>query len=277
MADVPFARLDTVLLLIKNHLKGDIPDMLNDKDNRVFLDYLAGGQNRKIAQERAANAASDGVLSVAARNLAGAGEAQEELMVGKEQLTVVKEITYETRELTVSLVKAKEAFVDFAQTRMAMNQQEHVFDMKRKTEAHELDTCNKKQMLDLELDGKKQMLDLDLDGKKRMLELRAEEARVEEMYARARLLVAQAAAAAVAVPVPSAPEYRAAPPVPLFGVVVAPCGSEVGMSRGCLAARCVLYPLIMFLDHRRELYHSMPSNTYKVMFRSLLPDHVIGS
>jgi len=47
---VPFAKLDTILLLIKTCLKGPIVDMLNKKDNQVFLDYLAGGQSTQIAQ-----------------------------------------------------------------------------------------------------------------------------------------------------------------------------------------------------------------------------------
>ncbi len=68
---MPFARLDSILLLVKNHLKGKIPYMLNAKDNQIFLDYLAGGQSRQIAVEHAANAQSKGVLSVAARNIGG--------------------------------------------------------------------------------------------------------------------------------------------------------------------------------------------------------------
>ena len=50
--------------------------MLNDKDNQVFLDYLAGGRNAQVAMEREANAQSNGVLSVAARNLADGQNAQ---------------------------------------------------------------------------------------------------------------------------------------------------------------------------------------------------------
>ncbi len=47
---MPFARLDVILLLIKTCLKGPIVDMLNKKDNQVFLDYLAGRQNGQISQ-----------------------------------------------------------------------------------------------------------------------------------------------------------------------------------------------------------------------------------
>jgi DNA polymerase III delta prime subunit len=61
------------------HLKGKIPDMLNAKDNQIFLDYLAGGQSRQIAVERAANAQSKGVLSVAARNIEGLPEEGEDM------------------------------------------------------------------------------------------------------------------------------------------------------------------------------------------------------
>ena len=65
-ADIPFARLDVVMLLIKNHLKGKIPDMLNQKDNQVFLDWLGGGHDKQLAREREANAQSNRVLSMAA-------------------------------------------------------------------------------------------------------------------------------------------------------------------------------------------------------------------
>jgi hypothetical protein len=42
-AGSPFARLDSILLLVKNHLRGKIPEMLKEKDNQVFLDFLAKG------------------------------------------------------------------------------------------------------------------------------------------------------------------------------------------------------------------------------------------
>lgn len=60
--------------MIKNHLKGKIPDLLNQKDNQVFIDWLGGGHDRQLAREREANANSNGALSVAARNLQGVPE-----------------------------------------------------------------------------------------------------------------------------------------------------------------------------------------------------------
>jgi hypothetical protein len=66
--------MDAILLLAKNHLRGEIPTILNTKDNQVFLDYLAGGQSRQVATERAANAQSTGILSMGARNVQGIPE-----------------------------------------------------------------------------------------------------------------------------------------------------------------------------------------------------------
>ena len=77
-SDVPFAKLDNILLLVKKHLKGKIPDLLNAKDNQVFLDYLSGGQSSQIARERAANASAQGVLNMAARNNLGVPEESRE-------------------------------------------------------------------------------------------------------------------------------------------------------------------------------------------------------
>ncbi len=97
---MPFARLDSILLLVKNHLKGKIPDMLNAKDNQVFLDYLAGGQNRRIAVERAANAQSTGVLSMGARNVCGVEDTTTDapapaIVITEDQLALIKETRQE--------------------------------------------------------------------------------------------------------------------------------------------------------------------------------------
>ncbi len=97
---MPFARLDSILLLAKNHLKGKIPDMLNAKDNQVFLDYLAGGQNRRIAVERAANAQSTGVLSMGARNVCGVEDTTTDapvpaIVITEDQLALIKETRQE--------------------------------------------------------------------------------------------------------------------------------------------------------------------------------------
>ncbi len=97
---MPFARLDIILLLVKNHLKGKIPDMLNAKDNQIFLDYLAGGQNRRIAVERAANAQSTGVLSMGARNMCGVEDMTTDApapatIITEDQLALIKETRQE--------------------------------------------------------------------------------------------------------------------------------------------------------------------------------------
>ena len=65
LADIPFARLDAILLLAKLHLKGVIPKALNLKDSQIFIDYLAGGLCRVIALERLANAFRAKVLAAA--------------------------------------------------------------------------------------------------------------------------------------------------------------------------------------------------------------------
>ncbi len=97
---MPFARLDSILLVVKKHLKGKIPDMLNAKDNHVFLDYLAGGQNRRIAVEPAANAQSTGVLSMGARNVCGVEETTTDApapvtIITEDQLALIKEARQE--------------------------------------------------------------------------------------------------------------------------------------------------------------------------------------
>ena len=129
-ADVPFARLDAILLLIKTCLKGEMVDMLNAKDNQVFLDYLAGGQDARIAGERAANAVSGSALNVAARNATGAGEgavgqAAGIQMEGFVSASVIQESISAARELTGQFRECKEAYVDFAQTRLEMEAKLH--------------------------------------------------------------------------------------------------------------------------------------------------------
>jgi hypothetical protein len=118
-ADLPFARLDSILLLIKNHLKGEIPSMLNAKDNQVFMDYLSGGHSKDISREREANASSNGVMSVAARNIMGAlaaaapkGKAISPSVLSQamsehmDRYAIIKEASNDAHKLVASMAEA---------------------------------------------------------------------------------------------------------------------------------------------------------------------------
>jgi hypothetical protein len=160
-ADVPFAKLDAILLLIKTCLKGEIVDILNAKDNQVFLDYLAGGQSQQIALEREANAQSSSALNVAARNAVGIDEAppapppppiaaasssseqqmQQQLCIAKELavqlgecknafadlpvVSVVNDLIAAAKELAVQFGSCKDAFADFMGCRLEMETKLH--------------------------------------------------------------------------------------------------------------------------------------------------------
>jgi hypothetical protein len=219
---VPFARLDGILLLIKKHLKGKIADMLNAKDNQVFLDYLAGGPSEQIASERVANADSKGPLSVAARNLVG-GHGSERMLT---------EAARDARRLMESMEKAKASYVDFSETKLMYEEKLHQAELKRKAElqAHELliheaemkrkadmeaqelqmheadmkhkaemqvyemklkaeiqaqDLKRKAEVHEEELKHKRKMLWLEVEAKQKMIDLRMAEAKAEEAFARA--------------------------------------------------------------------------------------------
>jgi hypothetical protein len=74
LAGARYARFDAILSLAQHHLKGNIPDKLRANSLRLVIDQLSGGFDREIEREREANAASNGPLNVAARNLIGAPE-----------------------------------------------------------------------------------------------------------------------------------------------------------------------------------------------------------
>ena len=62
--------------------------MLKKKGNRVLVNYLAGGQDQQIASEQQANAESNGLLHVAARN---AMDVPEQAAVEQQQHQIVEE------------------------------------------------------------------------------------------------------------------------------------------------------------------------------------------
>jgi hypothetical protein len=223
--DVPFARLDNILLLAKNHLKGDIPRMLNEKDNQVFIDYLAGGQSKQIATEREANAQSSGVLSMAARNLQGIGETANPCVEGVDKISqalggdcgmgMIKAVSKETGKLAVKLmdvVTLMDAQVDMSSKLHAQMKKQQLETRIIHADAHRQDLKRKQECLDhdlkckeLDLRCKQQMHEQDMLHKKQMLELRMEEAKAEEMFAKARQMVMQAENQSLASPSPVSP------------------------------------------------------------------------
>jgi hypothetical protein len=166
---VPFARLDGILLLIKKHLKGKIADMLNAKDNQVFLDYLAGGPSEQIASERVANADSKGALSVAARNLVG-GHGSERMLT---------EAARDARRLMESMEKAKASYVDFSETKLVYEEKLHQAELKRKAEmqAHELliHEAEMKHKAEMEAQEMKRKADMETQDMKRKANMEAQE------------------------------------------------------------------------------------------------------
>lgn len=95
-------------------------DKLNAKDNQVFLDYMAGGQDSQIAREREVNASSGGALNVAARNLAGLSESAIE-NADKEAF----QLAQDAREYVVQLGNARSAYMQLMNTRLEMEAKLH--------------------------------------------------------------------------------------------------------------------------------------------------------
>jgi len=195
---VPFARLDSILLLVKKHLKGKIPDMLNAKDNQVFLDYLAGGQSRQIAVERAANAQSKGVLSVAARNIEGVPtEAPAPVAMTGEQIALIREARQELESIQAlagslggvpgSLQEIKKGLADIEETKIHYAQKGHEQKLRH---AEELQAFEVKKIEDLQALELKKIEDLqalelkkqefEVKKRKQNLEMDQEEAEVAE-------------------------------------------------------------------------------------------------
>ena len=171
IADVPFARLDAILLLIKNHLKGRIPDMLNDKDNQVFMDYLAGGQNKKVATEREANAQSGGMLSVAARNLTMANEDEEKNALEdiKQELQVVASLAKEVSGLPETFKEIKKGLAELNEVKLQF--EKDLAELEFKKQCDKLKFRKDETELDAEIEMKK---------RKQNMELLLEEAEVEQ-------------------------------------------------------------------------------------------------
>jgi hypothetical protein len=125
-ADILFAKLDAILLLIKTSLEGEMVNMLNAKDTQVFLDYLAGGQDTRIAQERETNVGSGSVLNAAARNVMGVEERVAEqpavttLVEGFVSASVIHDSVAAARKLSAQFHECKDAYMDFAKTRLQM-------------------------------------------------------------------------------------------------------------------------------------------------------------
>jgi hypothetical protein len=185
IADVPFARLDVILLLIKNHLKGRIPDMLNDKDNQVFMDYLAGGRSKQVEKEREANAQSGGVLSVAARNLAVVTEgdnmlvdedAKKDLEDVKHELQAVALLAKEVQVLPETFKQIQKEFAGLAETKLMYGKKEHDQKLQFKREETELDVELEQKKKEFEL----QRQELELKKRKENMQLLLEEAEVEQ-------------------------------------------------------------------------------------------------
>jgi hypothetical protein len=175
---VPFARLDSILLLVKNHLKGKIPDMLNAKDNQIFLDYLAGGQSRQIAVERAANAQSKGVLSVAARNIEGLPEEGGDMdaavvpaVMTEEQLALIKDARQELEAVQViakdverlpgNLQEVKKGYSEFLEVKASCDRKEHEQKVRFAEELLEQKLRHAEQLQAFEVKKRKQNLDMD--------------------------------------------------------------------------------------------------------------------
>jgi hypothetical protein len=49
--------------VVKDNLNGNIPDMLRQKNNMMFMDYLARGLSKAITEEREANTMSNGAVN----------------------------------------------------------------------------------------------------------------------------------------------------------------------------------------------------------------------
>lgn len=215
-ADVPFGRLDEVMQLIKKHLTGRIPDMLNKKDNQVFLDWLAGGQDKQVAMEREANARSNGALSVAARNLGSGGGGNAIVQSAQVVGTDPRDIE-DAKILAQSFKDAAGSCGDlvvFKKQLLQVENEGHEQDLKRRreliqveNEGHEQDLKRRKELAEAEAEA----LQLEAHGR---LKAAAIEAEAMRKLAEARLAVAEmeerirrltAARSVLELPVPSAP------------------------------------------------------------------------
>jgi hypothetical protein len=52
-----------MMRVVKDNLNGNIPDMLRQKNNMMFMDYLARGLSKAITEEREANTMSNGAVN----------------------------------------------------------------------------------------------------------------------------------------------------------------------------------------------------------------------
>lgn len=153
--------MDAILLLVKNHLKGKIPEMLNSKDNQVFLDYLAGGQSRQVAMEREANGQSGGVLSVAARNLAfeqggnlmdDGDVAMKEIQDVKNELQVMASLAREVRGLPDTFKEIRKEFSELEEVKLSYAKKDHEQKLQFKQEEAEFEVKKRKQNMQLLLE-----------------------------------------------------------------------------------------------------------------------------
>ena len=139
-AEVHFAKLDDMLQLICDCLKGEMAVAIRAKKMDVFIDHLCGGQNAQIACEREANAVSNSAINVAARNVAGVGEGTAQIssvgdvsalssaavvvQQGDDTFAVtvnaIRGACSEVMELAVQLRDCKVAYVDYANTKLEM-------------------------------------------------------------------------------------------------------------------------------------------------------------
>jgi hypothetical protein len=226
--DIPFARLDGILLLIKRHLKGEIADMLNAKDNQVFLDYLAGGRSRQIARERVANADSQGALSVAARNLVGSNNEGSLVTSNKvqEMHALIKETNRDSQELAASLGKATQSYATFIDTQIQYTKKLQ----EQQAEGEAQNEARKEQFHKNDLKRKAETEEQGLFYKKRHIDLAREEAEVQERLAKAKLAVAKCPSLPLAAaPLPGAQPAAVQPSLPVLEEKKYPSDVATGM------------------------------------------------
>ena len=177
-----------------NHLKGKIPDMLKTKSLQVFRDYIAGGQNKRIAVERAANAQSQGVLSMAERNACGveveppatvdapAVITEEQLAMIKEgrgELEAVKALVVELSQLKglpETLKEVKQGYAELKDTKLHYAQKEHEQQQLFAGQAREMEQKEHEQKLKFA----EEIQAFEVKKRKQNMELDEEEAQVAE-------------------------------------------------------------------------------------------------
>ena len=197
-----------MLLLAQKHLKGVVADKLREKNMQLAMNHFGGGYSQQIAREQAAFAASNGAVSMAARNLMGVPEdagtamgtaaaavrdVRSVVAVDKEQCLLIRDACKDVQAIVSGLCKAKECFADFAETRLMYARKERA----EQEESYDLDLRHKKRMMDLDVEADKSKLYF----KEKMTELRFEEANAEEIYAKAKQLSIQADAGLQPLPV----------------------------------------------------------------------------